>query len=451
MPRKHGRGRGISVGTIVMVAFSLILLLVGGVIFTRISGDIDQISIDPKLLTEPLNVLSRSISDTTPQGGAGQVPDAGNPTPEQAAAVAATPAPTPTPEPTLPPIRSFTLTAVGQVSAGSDLRASGRDSNGDYNYTPSFASVSAAMAGDLSIATLRTTLSDEDSDFDGACAPYNLAVGLGGAGVNLMNLSTDRLLDHGTQGIGKTLDILQQLSLSSTGAFRNEQERNTVPMLDINGVKVGVLSYTNSISAAGKSAANEAEIATATRILDAQAAATDISALRGAGAEIVVVLAQWGARGDAKPSAATREMADALAGAGADIILGTGPTTVHELERRTVTDTSGTAREVLIVYSLGNFLVDDSRETSDITGVILHTSITWDAQAGKASYADTWYMPTWIMRWKDGNTNRYRLEPAGIGTKPENMTDSIYSNMKKAYDNMAAKLGNTATQPKAAP
>lgn len=107
------------------------------------------------------------------------------------------------------------------------------------------------------------------------------------------------------------------------------------------------------------------------------------------------------------------------------------------------------AAPYFIAYSLGNFLIDDSRETDDITGVILRLNLEWDSRQERLLFADSWYMPTWIMRLREDNTSRYSIVPAGSSVTPEGMTDSIYVNMKKSYQSMTERLGSEAASPKA--
>lgn len=445
MARKRKRARGISFGTIFTLALCFVTLLVGGYIFLSISGDPSEISIDAKLLSEPLSVLARSVSDTEPaatQQNAQSAPTQTNGGLRFSA----------TPEPTQQASYKVSVTAVGQITLGTELRTSGKYStiNG-YSYNAAFEPLTRVLSNaDLSIATLRTGLSYAEADYDTYCAPAELAYGLQNAGINLFNLATDRLLDHGTSGVASTLAALKNIGAGSTGAYAAQQDRDTLIIQNINGVNVGVVSYTAEISAAGKKAASDADIAMSTRLLATASAAADIAALRANGADIVIVLAHWGSRSDTSPSRETKATADALINAGADIILGTNPTSVQELERRTVTAANGGTRDVFIAYSLGNFLIDDSRDTANITGLVLHLTLQWDAQAKRATISDAWYMPTWIMRWKDGaDVSRYRVVPAGTDTLPSDMTDTIYANMKKAYQSLVTKLGTSAAQPKA--
>lgn len=454
MAKRKRRRKGISLGTIVMLVFCVLTIGVGAGVFLRISGDTDDVTLGTNMLTEPINVLVNAAMDGNDTGtpGAGSDSDAAllsaTQTPET------TPSPTATAEPTPPPVRTLTIVAAGQITAGSDLRASGRDTaSGGYRFDQIFTPIAGAFSGaDLSIATLRSSLTDNSASFDGYNNPSALAAAVKGAGINLINLATEQTLNHGVTGIAATKNMLDGVQLQSVGAYAGDADRQGYDLLEYDGVKVGVLAYTRTISNAGRKAASEAEIASSIRVYDPQTAAMDIENIRAQGADLVIVLAHWGGAGDKQPSNETREMTDVLANAGADIILGTNPSIVHPIERRTVTDGTGKAREVFIAYSLGNFLTDESRDTTAITGVILSLTVTWDVQSQRAAITDAWYMPTWIMRYKpSGGINTYRVVPAGVETIPENMTESIYVNMKKAYQSMVEKLGETVARPKTNP
>lgn len=438
--------RGVSAGTIVTLTLTAALIFVSCFVYARLTGENGAISIDPQLIngsiTELINDL-RSDATRAPEETPTQAARVRQESDEALvfAAVQATEAPTIY----MPSV--VTIHATGQVMMGNELRTSGRQENGMYDFSDIFASVSDALGGaNLSIATLRGTLDDGSSgSFGDYRAPDALAIALKGAGVNLMNLGTDRTLDYGVSGVTATRSVLRQRNLSAAGAYTSQEEADARNVVEIGGVKVGVVSYTTSVSAAGQKATTEDERRYAVRQYDLQTATQDIAALREAGAEAVIVLINWGKRGDTEPSKTTIEQANALARAGADVILGTGPTNVHRMEKILTDD----GREVFVAYSLGNFLTDDSRETNDITGVVLHLELEWNSQTQALSLREAWYMPTWIMRWREDGTAKYRIVPAGSSTVPENMTDSIYVNMKKSYQALTDKLGTEAAMPRA--
>lgn len=444
--KKRRMRRGVSAGTIVTLTLTAALIFVSCFVYARLTGENGAISIDPQLIngsiTELINDL-RSDATRAPEETPTQAARVRQESDEALvfAAVQATEAPTIY----MPSV--VTIHATGQVMMGNELRTSGRQENGMYDFSDIFASVSDALGGaNLSIATLRGTLDDGSSgSFGDYRAPDALAIALKGAGVNLMNLGTDRTLDYGVSGVTATRSVLRQRNLSAAGAYTSQEEADARNVVEIGGVKVGVVSYTTSVSAAGQKATTEDERCYAVRQYDLQTATQDIAALREAGAEAVIVLINWGKRGDTEPSKTTIEQANALARAGADVILGTGPTNVHRMEKILTDD----GREVFVAYSLGNFLTDDSRETNDITGVVLHLELEWNSQTQALSLREAWYMPTWIMRWREDGTAKYRIVPAGSSTVPENMTDSIYVNMKKSYQALTDKLGTEVAMPRA--
>ncbi len=443
--------RGVSVGTTFMLSFTVLTLAVGMFIFTRVAGDMKQISFDANLLAEPLAALTRGVVDSGQGAGAPSPTDPASVSGQVAAAgpTDAPAQPTQPPAPTTPPSINLTLTAMGQITLGSELRQSGQVQSGVYQYEDAFASVAHVIKGsDFAVATLRAGLAAPGQELETYRAPMELAQALQNSGITAINLGTDHALDYGMDGVATTVDTLSGLGLTPIGAYKTQQDLAGMQIIDMSGVPVGVISYTNAVSSAGRKAVSEPS--GAMRMLDTDTVAADVQALRQKGAKIVIALAYWGERADTRPPRATRDAADALANAGADIILGVGPTSVHDMERRTVTDVTGTTREVFIAYSLGNFLIDDTRDTPAITGMILQLSIEWNVQNQRATIRDAWYMPTWIMRYKDAEgINRYRVVPAGSLNRPENMTETIFGNMRKAYTNLTTKLGMNAARPRA--
>lgn len=431
----RAKKRGISAGTVFMLVFSLCTLLAAGVVYLRISGDAAYIRLDSALLSEPLREMAG-----VPVSDAGESPQPSLPAPASATD-APMQSPTASPTPTATPRQPVTLLAAGQIALGSQLRESGLDAAGAYRYDDIFSPVASTLSGaDVSLVTLRTGLGEEN--FGNYLAPSALARSLSAAGVDLANLGTDRLLDGGVAGMSATVAALTGAQITGVGALREPT------LVEAGGLCLGFVSYVDSLSSAGQAAASEAEIAAAVRMLDVQTVQSDIAQIREQGADVVVVLVYWGSRSDTAPSDATRQTADALARSGADVILGVGPTSVHALERKSVVSADGYVREVFIAYSLGNFLIDDSRETRDITGLMLSLTFEWDEANQCARISDAWYMPTWIMRWRDeAGAYRFRVVPAGASSRPENMTESIYQNMQGAYESLVNRLGDDAARP----
>lgn len=447
--KKRKTRRGVSAGTVFTLALTAALLCMSFFVFTRLMGDNAAINLHPGVVSDTLAGMLAdigSVGDAEPPQPAMTVIPVVTPEPSSAIQIETVQAPVATEAPTIYMNSSLSLVAAGQISLGTELRNSGKQASDFYDYEDVFAPVSsAAQSADMSIVTLRSTLDDGSAGFDDYCAPATLATAIKNAGFNIVNLGTDRILDRGTEGLAITRAALRQRSLSSAGAYTSQQEAAARNVVTINGVKVGLLSYTMSVSGVGTNESSAEERAYAVRLYSRETAEADIAALREAGADVIIVLAHWGKRGDTEPSKTTLGQADELIAAGADVILGTGPTSVHRFEKKQTED----GREAFIAYSLGNFLIDDSRETGDITGVMLHLNMEWDSRERRLSFEESWYMPTWIMRYRVNGASHYRIVPAGSSVTPEGMTDSIYVNMKKAYQKMTEKLGTETAAPRA--
>lgn len=66
------------------------------------------------------------------------------------------------------------------------------------------------------------------------------------AGFDLVTTANNHMLDKGEEGALRTLDVLDQTGLGHTGSYRNQEEKNRdrVKLLECQGIKIAVLSYT---------------------------------------------------------------------------------------------------------------------------------------------------------------------------------------------------------------
>lgn len=66
------------------------------------------------------------------------------------------------------------------------------------------------------------------------------------AGFDLVTTANNHVLDKGIDGAERTLDVLDRIGLDHTGSYRNGQEKqqNRVKLLDCQGIRIAVLSYT---------------------------------------------------------------------------------------------------------------------------------------------------------------------------------------------------------------
>ncbi|WP_232376617.1 CapA family protein [Amycolatopsis aidingensis] len=235
------------------------------------------------------------------------------------------------------PADSFTVLATGDVLIHPALTEQAeRDAEAglERDYRPLFEGVRPVVsAADLAICHLEVPLAEDGGDFSGYPsfnAPPELADALADTGYDSCSTASNHTLDQGEDGVRRTLDTLDDAGIQHTGSARTEQEADTPLVLDVNGVKVGQVSFTFGFNGYelpdGKPwMANR---------LDAEAVIAQAEATRAAGAEVVIASLHWGTEYQHDPTAQQRRLAERLLGADSiDLILGHHAHVVQPIER----------------------------------------------------------------------------------------------------------------------
>lgn len=164
-------------------------------------------------------------------------------------------------------------------------------------------------------------------------------------GFDAVVLATNHAMDQRPEGLEQTIDALDQAQLGAIGAGRSEDDAYTPWVTERDGVRVAVLGYTERSAFAPGAADARAFVAKdLQRVLDALRTAHER-------AEVVVVCAHWGRDRAANPNANQRALARRFIDAGADLVLGAGPSVLQTVER-----TTSPRGDAVIAYSLGNLL-----------------------------------------------------------------------------------------------
>ncbi len=362
--------------------------------------------------------------------------------PTAAALVTDTPAPAPaaTPEPVQPtaalPPYTFSLTAGGLLSFQSDITDSvysKTDKTADYRSVLS--QISGKIYADLNLVTLPQLINSSDRKYGDAIALSEAADAVRALGMDQVILGSEHILDQGAPGAADTVSALTARGLTCTGVnVSGAVQRRLIPL---NGGEVALLSYTDALTAKSKNA--QKGNAGLLQPFSLDAARADIRWARSQGARCVIVCLYWGKADGADVTSAQRKTAQALAQMGADVILGTRPSRVLPMEVISVTGEDGKARDAFVAYSLGTLLTE-SREGFDISGMLLHLSVSSDAQGRMQFQAE--YTPTYIWRQNVNGAVQYRVlcsaDPA-----PEEMSGQQKEVMQRALTRVQTALKNS--------
>jgi poly-gamma-glutamate capsule biosynthesis protein CapA/YwtB (metallophosphatase superfamily) len=182
-----------------------------------------------------------------------------------------------------------------------------------------------------------------------------LARALERAGITVVTLANNHLLDCGRAGVLETLEALRQAGVAAVGAGVDERAAHSPVIRVAGGLRVGVLGYYWNRRCAARATLPGSAMD------PPQALATDISALRTQ-VDRVIVTFHWGVPYERRPSLADQAKARLAVDCGADLVIGHHPHIVQPAE---------VYRGRPIFYSVGNFAFGsgNSRAEGLVVGV----------------------------------------------------------------------------------
>ena len=397
MRKRHRQYRGVSLGTVITLTLTALVLVGCIFVLPKLAGNI-ELRVDAAhvgvAIQEALRApREQSTADVQPT----LVPDA-------PPVVALS---TLVPTATQAAIHTVTLTATGAISVDLTVQKSCLSEAG-YYFEPLFSGLAEKFQGDLNLATLEN-LAIVNEKLTDVNMPTDALTAIRSSGVNVLCTGFQGALNSGVDGLAATLNAIGQSGITAYGAFTSAESRKHVTTVNVGGTTVALLSFQGELSAAGKRKTSKEEQAFVIAPLTLPTISADITAARAAGAQIVVVSLCWGKTGASSPTNTQRELAQGIADAGADVILGTHSGTLQPVTVLTAKRADGTTHQTLCAYSLGNLLQSDRGDRAAISGALLHVALRYNISDDQLSFESLTYTPTYVWRGKiDGKTS-YRV------------------------------------------
>ena len=328
----------------------------------------------------------------------------------------ATPEPTeePTPEPTQTPEPTPTVITIGAIGdimmMAAQVNGAYNKDTGTYDFSRSFVGVADQFRSvDLMCGNFECTLAGEEAGYslkkqedervDTFNAPDSIIDTLKDIGFDFLSTGNNHALDRQMPGLLRTLDILDQKGIYHTGTARSNEERDKPLIIDVKGIKIGFIAPTEIINKHERYMTDaEAEYAVTRLYLQQDRLVSEIKALRAAGADFIVAYPHWDKEHKSAANSRTREAAKLLLESGVDVILGSHPHVVQDIEYMTV-ERDGQPYTGLVVYSMGNFISNMSyKEKVDPLKYGLYVQLTVEKGLdGTTTLKSAEYMPLYCF------------------------------------------------------
>lgn len=319
---------------------------------------------------------------------------------------------------------AVSIAFVGDLILLQDQVRNGRVGQSDeYDFSPVFAYAKQYLSeADLAVGVFEGPAAGAQSGYstgnydDGLPLalnfPDSFAYAVKEAGIDFVTTANNHLLDKGIEGAMRTLDVLDQAGLGHTGSYRNAQEKSAVQILDAQGLKIGVLSYTYAVNGY-ETDSNVLENPDITSLLVdpddpsfeeiKQGVLDDFARVSAGSPDVIVVLPHMGTQFSHLTDNYQDVWNDVFIEAGADLVLGDHSHAVQPIEYRTAAAGDGSSRQALIVNCTGNFANSYTAEDGDATAI---AEVYLDPSSGDVLCAAV--IPMYTQSPVDGN---YRALP----------------------------------------
>ncbi len=225
---------------------------------------------------------------------------------------------------------------------------------------------------DLSIGVFEGPMAGPDNGYSTSCFddglplylnfPDSFAAAVNRAGIDFVTTANNHLLDQGIDGYLRTLDVLDSTGLDHSGSYRNRTEHDQPKILDVKGLKIGVLTYTYGSNYYKEEFFFESDNEHITSCVVPRKSKffktcqnkvkEDFKRLKSQHPDIIIVLPHMGKQFLHAPDEDQLAWCELFVEQGADIIFSDHPHAVQPIEWRK----NKSGKNVLIAHCPGNFV-----------------------------------------------------------------------------------------------
>ncbi len=259
----------------------------------------------------------------------------------------------------------ITLVMIGDMLMHTSVVASGEQEDGTYNYDHLFVNVADQIASaDLAIVNQETIMGGDDLGFSGYPtfnSPTALADAEAAAGFDVILHGTNHALDKGAQAVLNCIDYweINYPQIAYLGINKSQEAQDEYLYLyEQDGITIAVLNYTYGTNGI----ATPSDMPYLVNYLDEEQVVSDIRRAQEQ-ADFVIVCPHWGTEYNLGTDSSQEKWTQIFLEEGVDLVIGTHPHVIEPVEW--VTDEEG--NEMLVYYSLGNFVNGTSSTGSGVT------------------------------------------------------------------------------------
>ena len=243
---------------------------------------------------------------------------------------------------------------VGDILLHTPVEESALQEDGTYNFDAIFANMEPEIqAADLALVNQEVIIGGEEmgvSGYPSFNAPYEAGDALVSAGFDVVCHGTNHALDQGKKGLKNCLSYWQKNypEIEVLGINSSQEAQDTIYIYEQDGIRIAILNYTygtNGIEI-------PSDMPYAVNLLEEEKVLADLQKAEEL-ADFTIVCPHWGTEYNLDIGNQQKKWTNLCLDNGVDLVLGTHP---HVIEPIEMLADEATGNQMLVYYSLGNFV-----------------------------------------------------------------------------------------------
>ncbi|WP_290663007.1 CapA family protein, partial [Ignavibacterium sp.] len=144
-------------------------------------------------------------------------------------------------------ISALRIAVVGDLMCHSPQFQYAMITKDSFDFNPVYRYIKSYLEdADLTLGNLETVIGKKGSTYSGYPrfkSPQEYISALAQNGFDFLCFANNHTLDQGERGVLTTIESLKQNNLGYTGAFTSDDDRDSVRIFNINGIKIALLTY----------------------------------------------------------------------------------------------------------------------------------------------------------------------------------------------------------------
>ena len=322
---------------------------------------------------------------------------------------------------------------VGDMMCVNNQLKAAKQEDGSYDFNPPFDNVREMLSSaDLTIGNLETVIDPEQKlsgELTAFNAPKEYLDAISSCGFDVLTTSNNHSLDRGLSGVYSTVRLIRESGMKNVGTNLDVSEQDRFEICEVNGLKIGILSYTCLVNKI-VTARQDPDAVWTINFLDKGYSynkprlAAALQAVRDAGAETVILFLHCGVEYGRSPVGSQITLADFAFENGADIVIESHTHSLERVESKQI-EFEGKVKNVFVAYGMSNFMSSFSNADSRRT-IILNLALSYDRSLKVLTISPS-YVAITTEHIKTADNISYSLIPirkALEGTVPTGLSEA---------------------------